>query len=365
MKNVTFATAMKRKLRLPIIKNHHEYKCKCGKRVDAWGDHSLGCWRNNKTATSNAHRDGLFDIFKKLLPVAKLIQSTGQVEKEIHNIVRSLPTLKPFDVSIRLDHLLSDGAWRTPFARIGFDITLVHSTKPLSLPPSHDETATVNENTLRLRKGESDKFARRTGGTNEVSKRTLSADQVIGEIMEASYSFIPVAIGPFGEIGDIFMRFWDGSANPTPFSFPRERPYAAEAAKRAVSIDTPWNLLGKADDRWREEKGSKPFDGSYLSPLPSIWANQQLGLVCCSQLANHINASFNHLRHDPAGSDEVRLEGDDASLDDLDEPDWNWVEDELMIDDANDFPAVGGSDTCFDGRIHAGNARRKSNHGSR
>jgi len=87
MKNVTFATAMKRKLRLPIIKNHHEYKCKCGKRVDAWGDHSLGCWRNNKTATSNAHRDGLFDIFKRLLPVAKLIQSTGQVEKEIHNIV--------------------------------------------------------------------------------------------------------------------------------------------------------------------------------------------------------------------------------------------------------------------------------------
>ena len=59
------------------------------------------------------------------------------------------------------------------------------------------------------------------------------------------------------------------------------------------------------------------------------------------------------------------LDGDDASLDDLDEPDWNWVEDELMVDDANDFPAVGGSDTCFDGRIHAGDARRKSNHGSR
>ncbi len=46
------------------------------------------------------------------------------------------------------------------------------------------------------------------------------------------------------------------------------------------------------------------------------------------------------------------LDGDDASLDDLDEPDWNWVEDELMVDDANDFPAVGGSDTCFDGRTH-------------
>jgi hypothetical protein len=37
-----------------------------------------------------------------------------------------------------------------------------------------------------------------------------------------------------------------------------------------------------------------------------------------------------------------------------------------MVDDANDFPAVGGSDTCFDGRIHAGNARASlDNHGSR
>jgi hypothetical protein len=146
---------------------------------------------------------------------------------------------------------------------------------------------------LRLRKGESDKFARRTGGTNKVSKRTLSADQVI----------VPVAIGPFGEIGDVFMRFWDRSANPTPLVFSKERPSAAESAKRAVSIDTPWNLLGKADNCWREEKGKTPFDGSYLSPLPSCWANQQLGLVCCSQLANHINASFNHLRDDPCGTE--------------------------------------------------------------
>jgi hypothetical protein len=168
-KNVTFATSMKRKLRFPFNKNQHEYRCKCGKRVDAWGDHSLGCSRNNKTATSNAHRDSLFDIFKRLLPVAKLIQSTGQVKKEVHSIVRSLPTLKPFDVSIRLDLLLSDGAWRTPFACLGFDITLVHCTKPLSLTPSTDEIAPSNSNEnslpLHLRKGESDKCARRTGGT--------------------------------------------------------------------------------------------------------------------------------------------------------------------------------------------------------
>jgi hypothetical protein len=188
---------------------------------------------------------------------------------------------------------------------------------------------------------------------------------VIGEILDANYSFIPFVIGPFGEMGDVFMRFWDGSVNPTPLAFPKERPNANEAATRAMSIDTPWNLLGKADNRWREDKGKIPFDGSYLSPLPSIWENQQLGLICCSQLANYINASFNHLRHEPSGSEEVLLDDDDTSLDDLDEPDWKWVEEELMVDDADDFPAVGGSRTSIDVRVHAGSRGRKSNHGTR
>jgi hypothetical protein len=52
------------------------------------------------------------------------------------------------------------------------------------------------------------KFARRTGGTNEITKRTLSADEVIGKIMDANFSFIPIAVGAFGEIGSTFLRFW-------------------------------------------------------------------------------------------------------------------------------------------------------------
>ena len=36
------------------------------------------------------------------------------------------------------------------------------------------------------------------------------------------HSFIPVVIGPFGEIGDVFMRFWDGSVKPTLLVFPKE-----------------------------------------------------------------------------------------------------------------------------------------------
>jgi hypothetical protein len=48
MSNATFSTALKHKLRLPIILNHQEYKCHCGKWVDAYGDHCLGCCPNGR-----------------------------------------------------------------------------------------------------------------------------------------------------------------------------------------------------------------------------------------------------------------------------------------------------------------------------
>eukprot|EP00956_Cyclotella_meneghiniana_P040752 scaffold204113_cov39-Cyclotella_meneghiniana.AAC.1 len=56
---------MKRKLRLTVIKDHHLFRCKCGAKVDPWGDHCLGCPANHKAYLSNAARDGICDIFKR------------------------------------------------------------------------------------------------------------------------------------------------------------------------------------------------------------------------------------------------------------------------------------------------------------
>eukprot|EP00956_Cyclotella_meneghiniana_P041001 scaffold211404_cov36-Cyclotella_meneghiniana.AAC.4 len=253
------------------------------------------------------------------------------MEKEVPNIVPSLPRLKPFDLSIRLNHLLTQGAWRTPYDRIGFDVVAVHSTKPAPLDPS-GETASFTESDLRLREGERKKFARRTGGTNDITARTLSADEVIGEINDTNCVFIPIAIGPFGEMGSLFKRFWDGSDTlPLP-KFNKDRPQAKRAALRAISGTTPWDILGKADARWKSEHGNSFFDGSYLTNLPSTWAKQQLGIVCSTQLANHINTSFNHLRYDPSG--QVSGAGEE-DVDDLEEPeelDWKWVDVDFIDD---------------------------------
>jgi hypothetical protein len=55
-----------------------------------------------------------------------------------------------------------------------------------------------------LRGGEKMKFARRTGGTNPITNKTLSADKVIGKILDTNNVFIPIAVGPHGKFGSLF-----------------------------------------------------------------------------------------------------------------------------------------------------------------
>eukprot|EP00956_Cyclotella_meneghiniana_P026150 scaffold55878_cov22-Cyclotella_meneghiniana.AAC.1 len=52
-------------------------------------------------------------------------------------------------------------------------------------------------------------FATRRGGTKILTKRTLAPNEVIGEILDANYSFIPIAIGPHCVIiGSLFKRIF-------------------------------------------------------------------------------------------------------------------------------------------------------------
>ena len=300
MKNDNFTICLKRKLRLRIIDDTEHYICKCGQQLDPYGDHCLACTANTKTKASNGIRDGIVKTFQRILPVAKLIDSGTQVEMETHNIVQSLPRLKPFDLSIRLDHSLDNGSWRTHLSRIGFDVTIIHATRPSISTPS--EAATYTESDLRLRDGEKQKFARRNGGTNKLTRRTLSADEVIGEIINGNNSFIPIAVGPNGEFGSLFRRFLHGS-NPLPLpSFRTDRPNATRAAELSISNKTPFDILGRADRNWKREHGDKLFGGSYLAPLPSTWANQRLGLVCQTNLSNHIRASLTKIKYKHGGS---------------------------------------------------------------
>ena len=323
--NKTFSTALKRKLRLRLFDDISNFKCKCGSSLDAYGDHSLGCKANNKSKASNGIRDEIIKIFRRILPIVNMIDSPTQVESEVHNVVPSLPQLKPFDLSIRLDNSLDSGAWRVPYSRIGFDVTLVHSTKPPSCTPSEAATHTISD--LRLRDGEKMKFARRTGGTNKLTNRTISADDVIGEILSSNNVFIPIAVGPFGELGSMFRRFIDNvSTLPLP-SFPSNRPHALRAARLATDCRTPYNLFAKSDYIWKRDHNGF-FDGSYLSNSPGTWANQKLGLALCSNLANHINTSLSRTKYCNI-SQSQHSQGNDGELEHH-EPDWRYCDGILM-----------------------------------
>ena len=295
MKNENFVICLKRKLRLHLIDDTTHYVCKCGQSLDKFGDHCLGCKANTKTKASNGIRDGIIKVLQRILPVAKLIDSSTQVESELHNIVKSLPRLKPFDLSIRIDHSLNPASWRTHLSRIGFDVTLIHSTKPSTSTPS--EAALYTETDLRLRDGEKCKFARRTGGTNKLTRRTLSADEVIGEVLQSNSAFIPIAVGPNGEFGSLFRKFLTGDNTlPLP-TFPPNRPNALLAAELADNPKTPYDILGRADRQWKHDHKDKLFGGSYLAQLPSTWANQKLGLTCQTHLSNHIRASLSKIKY--------------------------------------------------------------------
>jgi hypothetical protein len=173
----------------------------------------------------------------------------------------------------------------------------IHSTNDSS--SSSSEAAQYNKTDLRLRDGEKMKFARRMGGTNPITTKTPSADEVIGEILDTNNVFVPIAVGPFGEFDSLFRRFieWH-KILPLP-TFSPDPQNATRAAALLVTNLTSYNVLNinKADTIWKESRGSKLFDGSYMSQSSSTWANQRLGLAIVIHLANHINTSLSKIKH--------------------------------------------------------------------
>jgi hypothetical protein len=60
--------------------------------------------------------------------------------------------------------------------------------------------------------------------------------------------------------------------------------------------------LGKADKNWKRDHGDKLFGGSFLAPTPSVWANQRFGLICQTNLSNHIRASLTKIKYNNSRS---------------------------------------------------------------
>lgn len=160
-------------------------------------------------------RDGFYTLIKRLLTTVQMINNYNAVEREIENIIPHAPTLRPFDLSIKLDHILTDGAWRSSLNRIGFDVTLISS----NVSSSKQSLINLNKETeQRLCEKEKAKFMRKSH-TDEGSGIILTGDEQIGEIFRHNNALVPIAVTEFGQLGSLFNRFFIWNRHPSPSSY--------------------------------------------------------------------------------------------------------------------------------------------------
>ena len=318
--NNIFDVMVKRKLRLPLWPNTNLTHCSCSAKLDPFGDHCLGCTTNQKKTTSDDLRDSFAAIFKRILPIVHLIKHQNQVEIEPTKVIRDLPKQRPFDLAFRVEHSTSDNTWRCPLSRIGFDVTLIHSQTSSSTAMQDSDLLNNDEPSARLRDlGEKKKFERPRGGTNHITGKSITGDAAMGQLLDSNQGFIPIAIGPFGELGQIFQRFLYGTQPTTLPLISKDKPNAERALHLSISNKVPSNVLGRAKEIWTHKRNSGFFDGTYLASNPQIWAEQQIGLACVTHLGEHILRSQGQMTYSPHDDDDdvASLDGSIASQDTL------------------------------------------------
>ena len=120
------------------------------------------------------------------------------------------------------------------------------------------------------------------------------------------------------EFGEIFMRFLYGTAPRSLQKISPSKPNAQHTLDLAISNKVPSNILGRVKDVWSHREHLEFFDGSYLAGNPQIWAEQQLGLACDTQLGQHILRSYRKTTYkDDNDDDDESIAGSIQSIETL------------------------------------------------
>ena len=210
MHNKNFAVNLIWKLCLELWPISDKLTCQCSKTMDPFGDHCLGCQQTCKTNTDNKIWDSFTPIFQHLLTTAKLISNNDSIEKEPPIIVPWVPQIRPFGFSFRLDQVMDPQLWHCPLSWVGFDNIIINSNNPTS---SVKMAALSKHSAWRLQTGEMGKFERTLGASNSLPQQTLTADKIIGDIIDQNMALIPIVISPWGACGGgLFNQFlyWRG-----------------------------------------------------------------------------------------------------------------------------------------------------------
>ena len=234
-------------------------------------------------------RDGLWKLFQEYFVLLNLTTSSSGVEKETPNVFEGLlPSLRPFDISVLFDKMLSESTWRTPITKLGFDVTIVSSQPQFS---TRTKAARKNEIKLRLQKGEKGKFQRRRK-SDRSTHVTMNGDQMMEYLLNNGMVLLPLAITAHGHLGSMFERFLYGTDALIP-DFDNSRPKAFEMAHEANSKDVPRGILDHANTIWRKSNPDSFYSGSYKAMDPKIHFEQQLGLIISTSVSSHLLRAHN------------------------------------------------------------------------
>ena len=100
LSNTQFITAIRRSHRIKLFKDEEKIMCKCGKEVDKHGDHFFSCTHHSKTKMHNHLRNTIHYFTQNVGIYANFIQDKESYILEEAELIPSIPTLRPGDITL-------------------------------------------------------------------------------------------------------------------------------------------------------------------------------------------------------------------------------------------------------------------------
>ena len=291
--NATFSTAIKRKLRLPVLPvslRGHKCTCPAAPKLDPEGDHFFSCAAAHKTALSNTIRDAVFDVLQHLAPQAGIVEDHRDVHIEPPGLApQHSRNIRPADVGL----LLRQPHKNEPFQYVALDVTIPPPPTRTPIPDPADHNALASAASRPHQESARSKFCR--------------DDDTASHLLRNGIYLLPFTIDHLGSMGSFaqsFLFHQDDIPHPfssaVPPSWPdthfgrnqtRSKTHPAAFALYEQLPALPGNLAAKANNN----TPGFSFTEAHINSI-GHFARASLSHAIVSSLATHLNKQISTLR---------------------------------------------------------------------